>query len=147
MVPVCRQNPFRLRLMFPLASDTISDDDCDGSIDDEPITSQYARLFWADKGRCYKVEDLGATNGSWLGEQKFIKFRAVSVKTDATLVLNTVALLYGRFMHNILPKFKCYKRVSWEGYLSGLLAGMGADSLIRQYCVKQEYYVAEKMAV
>jgi len=37
-----------------------------------------------------------------------------------------VALLYGSFIGNVLPKFKRYKRVSWEGHLLGLLAGIAA---------------------
>jgi membrane associated rhomboid family serine protease len=37
-----------------------------------------------------------------------------------------VALLYGGFIGNVFPKFKRYKRVSWEGHLSGLLAGIAA---------------------
>jgi len=37
-----------------------------------------------------------------------------------------VALLYGGFIGNVLPKFMRYKRVSWEGHLSGLLVGIAA---------------------
>jgi len=44
----------------------------------------------------------------------------------AITVAVIVALLYGGFIGNVLPKFKRYKRVSWEGHLSGLLAGIAA---------------------
>jgi len=44
----------------------------------------------------------------------------------AITVAMIVALLYGGFIGNVLPKFKRYKRVSWEGHLSGLLAGIAA---------------------
>jgi len=42
----------------------------------------------------------------------------------AITVAIIVALLYGGFIGNVLPKFKRYKRVSWEGHLSGLLVGI-----------------------
>jgi len=44
----------------------------------------------------------------------------------AITVAIIVGLLYGGFIGNVLPKFKRYKRVSWEGHLSGLLAGIVA---------------------
>jgi len=44
----------------------------------------------------------------------------------AITVTILVALLYGGFIGNVIPKFKRYKRVSWEGHLSGLLAGIAA---------------------
>tara|TARA_R110001592_G_scaffold113322_1_gene312363 strand:+ start:9093 stop:9689 length:597 start_codon:yes stop_codon:yes gene_type:complete len=44
----------------------------------------------------------------------------------AITVAVLVALLYGGFIGNVLPKFKRYKRVSWESHLSGLLAGIAA---------------------
>jgi len=44
----------------------------------------------------------------------------------AITVTILVALLYGGFIGNVIPKFKRYTRVSWEGHLSGLLAGIAA---------------------
>jgi membrane associated rhomboid family serine protease len=44
----------------------------------------------------------------------------------AITVAMIVALLYGGFIGNVFPKFKRYKRVSWESHLSGLLAGFAA---------------------
>ena len=50
----------------------------------------------------------------------------VSQTVWAITVAIIVALLYGGFIGNVLPKIKRYKRVSWESHLSGLLAGIAA---------------------